>query len=65
MTLERKRQEYFGFLEQYFGTRHETDYKDTFRQIHIDVPRMNPLIPLFQNKLIQEVGSSISMMLLS
>lgn len=55
MTLERKRQEYFGFLEQYFGTRHEAQYKDIFRQIHIDVPRMNPLIPLFQTQLVQEV----------
>lgn len=55
LTLERKRQEYFGFLEQYFGTRHETQYQGIFRQIHMDVPRMNPLIPLFQNKLVQEV----------
>lgn len=30
-------------------------HKDTFRQIHIDIPRMNPCIPLFQQKLVQEV----------
>lgn len=54
--LERKRKEYFGFLDQYFGTRHEDQYQHIFRQIHIDVPRMNPLIPLFQTKLVQEVN---------
>lgn len=30
-------------------------FQDTFRQIHIDIPRMCPLIPLFQQKLVQEV----------
>lgn len=32
-------------------------HKDTFRQIHIDVPRMNPSVPLFQQPLVQEVSS--------
>ncbi|XP_067930739.1 TBC1 domain family member 22B-like [Watersipora subatra] len=59
LTLERKRQEYFGFLDQYFGTRHQDQYEEIFRQIHIDVPRMNPLIPLFQNKQVQEIFERI------
>ena len=31
-------------------------HKDTFRQIHIDVPRMNPNIALFHQQLVQEVS---------
>lgn len=53
-VLDRKRQEYFNFLEQYYDTRHEDIHQDTFRQIHIDIPRTNPLIPLFQQRLVQE-----------
>ena len=29
-----------------------------YSQIHIDVPRMNPEIPLFQQKIVQEVCSA-------
>ena len=47
-TLERKRSEYYGFVEQYFPQRNSAMHQDTYRQIHIDIPRMNPLIPLFQ-----------------
>ena len=53
--MDRKRKEYFGFLDQYFGTRLQEQHQHTFHQIHIDVPRMNPLIPLFQEKIVQEV----------
>lgn len=28
-------------------------------QIHIDIPRTNPLIPLFQQPLVQEVSGSL------
>ena len=31
-------------------------HKDTFRQINIDVPRMNPSIPLFSQSIVQEVS---------
>uniref|UniRef100_A0AAZ3RKW4 Rab-GAP TBC domain-containing protein n=1 Tax=Oncorhynchus tshawytscha TaxID=74940 RepID=A0AAZ3RKW4_ONCTS len=47
-TLQRKRQEYFGFIEQYYDSRNDEHHQDTYRQIHIDIPRTNPLIPLFQ-----------------
>lgn len=30
--------------------------KYIFLQIHIDIPRMNPLIPIFQQLLVQEVS---------
>ncbi|XP_048865273.1 TBC1 domain family member 22A isoform X1 [Brienomyrus brachyistius] len=41
-TLQRKRQEYFGFIEQYYDSRNDEHHQDTYRQIHIDIPRMNP-----------------------
>uniref|UniRef100_A0A8C7P9Z9 Rab-GAP TBC domain-containing protein n=1 Tax=Oncorhynchus mykiss TaxID=8022 RepID=A0A8C7P9Z9_ONCMY len=47
LVLKRKRDEYFGFIEQYYHSRTDETYKDTYRQIHIDIPRTNPLIPLF------------------
>lgn len=92
--LKRKREEYFGFIEQYYHSRTDEHYKDTYRQvmlprralkpplagvsgqrggrlqetrfdshlnvlpscqIHIDIPRTNPLIPLFQQPAVQEV----------
>ncbi|CAE1321147.1 TBC1D22 [Acanthosepion pharaonis] len=58
-TLERKRKEYFSFVDQYYDTRHHIEHQDTFRQIHIDIPRMNPLVPLFQLKVVQEIFERI------
>ena len=91
LVLRRKRDEYFGFIEQYYHSRTDEHYKDTYRQvtlqdsdslehtvwasetrrprlmfvvftdcspgqIHIDIPRTNPLIPLFQQPTVQEVS---------
>ncbi|XP_031561928.1 TBC1 domain family member 22B-like isoform X2 [Actinia tenebrosa] len=58
-TLDRKREEYHNFVKRYYPTRYEDTYQDTFRQIHIDIPRMNPLIPLFQQPLVQEIFERI------
>ena len=52
-TLKRKREEYWNLVDQYYGTRHEETHQDTFRQIHIDIPRMSPLIALFQQSIVQ------------
>lgn len=52
-VLDRKRIDYQSLVKQYFDV--ETRDEDTFRQIHIDVPRMNPHVPLFQQKLVQEM----------
>lgn len=57
--LERKRQEYHNFVDQYYSTRHQDIHQDTYRQIHIDVPRMSPLIPLFQQELVQQIFERI------
>ncbi|KAM4563033.1 TBC1 domain family member 22B isoform 1-T1 [Odontesthes bonariensis] len=59
LVLNRKREEYFGFIEQYYHSRTDEHYKDTYRQIHIDIPRTNPLIPLFQQPAVQEVFERI------
>jgi hypothetical protein len=59
LTLQRKRQEYFNFVSQYYDTRLQDIHADTFRQISIDIPRMSPLIPLFQQKLVQEIFERI------
>ncbi|VDD88966.1 unnamed protein product, partial [Enterobius vermicularis] len=59
ITLQKKRLEYWHYVEQYFHTRFEDQHQETFRQIHIDIPRMCPLIPLFQQKVVQEIFERI------
>ncbi|NXY82402.1 TB22A protein, partial [Alcedo cyanopectus] len=49
-TLQRKRKEYFAFVEQYYGSRNEENHQDTYRQIHIDIPRMSPEVLRLQPK---------------
>lgn len=44
--LLRKREEYNRLIEQYYNDRSLDD--GMWRQIHIDIPRMQPLIPVFQ-----------------
>lgn len=58
-VLTRKREEYFSYVKQYYDTRHEDIHQDTYRQIHIDIPRMSPLIPLFQQEVVQEIFEKI------
>jgi len=58
-TLERKQAEYQNFVQQYYPTRFEPLHQETFRQIHIDIPRTNPLIPIFQQEVLQEVFERI------
>ncbi|XP_014783420.1 TBC1 domain family member 22B isoform X1 [Octopus bimaculoides] len=58
-TLERKRKEYFSFVEQYYGTRHQVEHQDTFRQILKDIPRMTSVAHLFQQNAVQEIFERI------
>ncbi|XP_069765637.1 TBC1 domain family member 22A isoform X14 [Narcine bancroftii] len=79
-TLQRKRAEYFAFIEQYYDSRNDEHHQDTYRQIAIDIPRMtpeslilqpkvreihidisraNPLIPLFQQASVQKIFERI------
>ncbi|CAR24518.1 GTPase-activating protein GYP1 [Lachancea thermotolerans CBS 6340] len=51
--LRRKRQEYRDGVALVFSKEHTRDIP-TWHQIEIDIPRTNPLIPLYQNPLVQE-----------
>ncbi|KAJ9583384.1 hypothetical protein L9F63_022250, partial [Diploptera punctata] len=58
-VLERKRLDYWNLVKQYYDTERDETYQDTYRQIHIDIPRMSPLIALFQQKTVQEMFERI------
>ena len=59
-VVQRKQAEYMRYVEQYFTTRHEDDGNgDTYRQIHIDIPRMSPVVGLFQQRCVQEIFERI------
>uniref|UniRef100_A0A182M1U6 Rab-GAP TBC domain-containing protein n=1 Tax=Anopheles culicifacies TaxID=139723 RepID=A0A182M1U6_9DIPT len=59
-VLERKRVDYRKLVQQYFDADcRDESQQDTYRQIHIDVPRMNPHVALFQQKLVQEMFERI------
>ncbi|XP_046682337.1 TBC1 domain family member 22B [Homalodisca vitripennis] len=58
-VMERKRLDYWNLVKQYFDTERDETYQDTYRQIHIDIPRMSPLIALFQQKTVQEMFERI------
>lgn len=58
-VLQRKRLDYWNLVKQYYDTERDESYQDTYRQIHIDIPRMNPLIPLFQQITVQEMFERI------
>ncbi|XP_074083363.1 TBC1 domain family member 22A isoform X2 [Macrotis lagotis] len=49
-TLRRKQKEYFGFIDQYYDSRNDEAHQDTYRQIHIDIPRMSPETLILQPK---------------
>lgn len=59
-VLERKRLDYHNLVAQYFRTDSRDEaQQDTYHQIHIDVPRMNPHVQLFQQQLVQEMFERI------
>ncbi|KAM6215743.1 TBC1 domain family member 22A isoform 6-T6 [Rhynchocyon petersi] len=49
-TLQRKQKEYFAFVEHYYDSRNDDAHQDTYRQIHIDIPRMSPEALILQPK---------------
>ncbi|CAG9791277.1 unnamed protein product [Diatraea saccharalis] len=49
-TLQRKRADYKHLVRQYYDAERDDD---TYRQIHIDIPRMSPLVALFQQSTVQ------------
>lgn len=58
-VLERKRADYWTLVRQFYDTELDEAFQDTYHQIHIDVPRMNPFIPLFQQKTVQKMFERI------
>ncbi|KAK9890262.1 hypothetical protein WA026_010372 [Henosepilachna vigintioctopunctata] len=58
-VLERKRQDYWILVHKYYYAEHDENARDIKHQINIDVPRMNPLVPLFQQKTVQEIFERI------
>lgn len=58
-VLERKRKDYWSLVQQYYDTERDETHQDTYHQIHIDVPRMNPSIPLFQQETVQRMFERI------
>jgi len=55
-TLERKRAEYEHLVHQYYNNRKN---EDIYRQIHIDIPRMQPLMKIFQQESVQKIFERI------
>lgn len=49
-TLDSKRADYKHLVRQYYDAERE---EETYRQIHIDIPRMSPLVALFQQSTVQ------------
>uniref|UniRef100_A0A8C6FXM3 TBC1 domain family member 22A n=1 Tax=Moschus moschiferus TaxID=68415 RepID=A0A8C6FXM3_MOSMO len=49
-TLQRKQKEYFAFIDHYYDSRKDEAHQDTYRQIHIDIPRMSPEALILQPK---------------
>ncbi|XP_045869524.1 TBC1 domain family member 22A isoform X2 [Meles meles] len=53
-TLQRKQKEYFAFIEHYYDSRNDDVHQDTYRQIHIDIPRMSPEALILQPKVTED-----------
>lgn len=58
-VLERKRQDYWSLVNKYYYADHDENERDIKHQINIDVPRMNPTVPLFQQKTVQAIFERI------
>lgn len=54
---ERKRVEYGNLVQLHYNNRATND--EMWRQIHIDIPRMQPLISIFQQELVQRMFERI------
>ncbi|KAM6215740.1 TBC1 domain family member 22A isoform 3-T3 [Rhynchocyon petersi] len=54
-TLQRKQKEYFAFVEHYYDSRNDDAHQDTYRQIHIDIPRMSPEALILQPKIFERI----------
>ncbi len=58
-VILRKQEEYQRYVDQYFRTKDQDIHQETYRQIHIDIPRMSPVVGLFQQRCVQEIFERI------
>lgn len=57
-TLERHRNEYKLLIDKYYNN-NRCPNDEIWRQIHIDLPRMQPLISIFQQDIVQRIFQRI------
>lgn len=57
-ALARKRSDYQHYVEQYYNNNRCPD-DEIWRQIHIDIPRMQPLVSIFQQEIVQRIFQRI------
>ncbi|XP_075679773.1 TBC1 domain family member 22 [Dermatophagoides pteronyssinus] len=57
IVLENKKIEYQNLVAQYYNNRQDND--EMYRQIHIDIPRMQPLLTIFQQPIVQDMFKRI------
>ena len=53
--IEQKRLAYWESVNAHYSREYLDANHETLRQILNDLPRMNPLIPIFQNKTVQDI----------
>ena len=54
-TVEQKRNIYWESVSEYYSNSYLDSHHDILRQILNDIPRMNPLISIFQQKIVQDI----------
>lgn len=57
IVIQNKKIEYENLVAQYYYKKQDND--EMYRQIHIDIPRMQPLISIFQQRIVQEIFERI------
>jgi len=58
-TIEQKRNGYWDAVNQFYDKTFLEGHYDILRQILNDIPRMNPLMPIFQQKIVQDIFQRI------
>lgn len=54
-TIDQKRNSYWESVNEHYSSIYIDTHHETLRQILNDIPRMNPLIPIFQKKIVQDI----------
>jgi hypothetical protein len=54
-TIEQKRNSYWESVNEHYSSVYLDSHHEMLRQILNDIPRMNPLIPIFQKKIVQNI----------